>query len=107
MHGFQLDPHAVLGVAPGASHEQVRDAYRQKTGRWPNERSGPIAEAPGETWNAVANALGGGGRGLPGGSSLGRLLREHRCPGEGNRSSLLSPTNVSHHDHGNCSTAPI
>jgi hypothetical protein len=31
MHGFQLDPHAVLGIAPGASSEEIRDAYRTKT----------------------------------------------------------------------------
>ena len=47
------------------------------TGRWPKRDSGPIEEAPGETWGAVEMALAHGQRGLPGGSSLIRLLK--RC----------------------------
>ena len=35
--------------------------------------SGPIAEAPGETWKSVDLALRYGYRGLPGGASLARL----------------------------------
>jgi curved DNA-binding protein CbpA len=31
IHGFQLDPHGILGVSPGASSQQIRDAYREKT----------------------------------------------------------------------------
>jgi hypothetical protein len=49
-------------------------AYRARTGRWPNIRSGPIPELPGETWRSVEMALRGGTRGLPSGWSL-RLLR--------------------------------
>ncbi len=45
-----------------------------RTGRWPRLRSGPVAAAPGETWKGVHQALCGGGRGLPCGSSLARLL---------------------------------
>jgi hypothetical protein len=30
------------------------DAHRRRTARWPPSRSGPIPEAPGDTWNAVA-----------------------------------------------------
>jgi hypothetical protein len=52
-------------------------AYRERTRRWPGARSGPIPEAPGETWGAVYQALYLGLRGLPGGSSLARLLGEH------------------------------
>jgi hypothetical protein len=54
------------------------DAHLARTGRWPAARSGRIPEAPGETWAGVHKALRKGLRGLPGGSSLVRLLREQR-----------------------------
>jgi hypothetical protein len=54
------------------------DAHHARTGRWPTVASGPIPEAPGETWRAVSNALSHGFRGLPRGSSLPRLLQHHR-----------------------------
>jgi hypothetical protein len=54
------------------------DAYQQRTGRWPKVKSGPIPEAPGETWMRVGTALIEGLRGLPGGSSLAQLLAERR-----------------------------
>jgi hypothetical protein len=49
-------------------------AHHQRTGAWPTMVSGPIADAPGETWTAINHALGDGGRGLPGGDSLARLI---------------------------------
>src|SRR5262249_32842998 len=49
-----------------------------RTGRWPAVKSGPIPEAPGETWVAVDQALRMGARGLPGGSSLAGLLLKRR-----------------------------
>jgi hypothetical protein len=49
-------------------------AYQERTGNWPKEDSGPIPEAPGETWLAMDMALRKGRRGLPGGSSIARLL---------------------------------
>ncbi len=55
------------------------DAYHQRHGRWPLRNAGAVAEAPGETWTAVEIALSHGNRGLPGGSSLARLLAEHRA----------------------------
>jgi hypothetical protein len=54
------------------------DAHYERTGRWPTSDSGAIAEAPGETWANVDNALRNGLRHLPGGSSLAELLAEHR-----------------------------
>jgi hypothetical protein len=54
------------------------DEHHARTGRWPHRNSGPVAGAPGETWVHVSQALGKGLRGLPGGSSLFRLLAEHR-----------------------------
>ena len=57
------------------------DAYHQRTGRWPTHKSGPIADAPGETWLAVDMALRQGIRGLKGDSSLFQFLRKHRKVG--------------------------
>jgi hypothetical protein len=54
------------------------DAYFKQHGQWPTSSSGKIADAPGETWTAVAIALSHGRRGMPGGSSLAQLLAEHR-----------------------------
>jgi hypothetical protein len=50
--------------------------YKERTGEWPNEKSGSIPELPGETWAKVMSALHKGGRGLPGGSSLAQLCEE-------------------------------
>jgi hypothetical protein len=54
------------------------DAHHVRTGRWPIAKSGPVADALGENWNAIEAALRGGHRGLPGGSSLARLLAAQR-----------------------------
>jgi hypothetical protein len=54
------------------------DAHHARAGEWPGVLSGPIPEAPGETWKAVNMALYRGFRGLPGGDSLARLLRRRR-----------------------------
>jgi hypothetical protein len=54
------------------------DAHYRRTGQWPMSKSGPILEAPGETWLAVQKALYDGKRGLRGGSSLAQLLAKHR-----------------------------
>lgn len=63
---------------PRLNVKQIRawaEAHRRREGRWPTGRSGAVREAPGETWGAIQTALVQGGRGLPGGSSLSRLLR--------------------------------
>jgi hypothetical protein len=54
------------------------DAHHRRTGQWPTRDSGPVADAPGETWSGVDAALKAGSRGLPCVSSLARLVREHR-----------------------------
>jgi superfamily II DNA or RNA helicase len=55
------------------------DQHKRRTGRWPQkEGSGEVKDAPGESWTAINSALRMGLRGLPGGSSLARLLTEHR-----------------------------
>jgi hypothetical protein len=66
---------------PALTPEQIlrwADAHRRSTGRWPTAKSGPIPNAPGETWLAVETALRVGRRGLPGGDSVARLLVRHR-----------------------------
>jgi hypothetical protein len=54
------------------------DAHYRRAGIWPGAESGPVAEAPGETWKAVDVALKQGFRGFSGGMSLARLLAEER-----------------------------
>jgi hypothetical protein len=62
------------------------DQHHDRTGRWPTASSGPVASQDGLTWNAINTDLKLGCRGLPGGSSLARLLAEQR--GARNRASL-------------------
>jgi hypothetical protein len=54
------------------------DAHHAATCAWPTVYAGPVAGQPGETWLAVNSALDRGMRGLPGGMSLAKLMREHR-----------------------------
>lgn len=54
------------------------DAYHAQTGRWPQQDSGPVLSASGETWSGVNAALRQGLRGLPGGTTLYRLRRRHK-----------------------------
>lgn len=66
---------------PPLSVEQIlawADEYHRQTGRWPNEKSGPVAGAPSETWGRIQLALRAGKRGLSGGESLTKLFVEHR-----------------------------
>jgi hypothetical protein len=55
------------------------DAHRAHTGAWPGTAGGPVLACPGVTWRQIDNALRLGLRGLPGGSSLPRLLERARC----------------------------
>jgi hypothetical protein len=54
------------------------DAWLLRTRAWPTLTSGPIPESLGDTWRRVDRALRDGYRGLPAGSSLARLLKDHR-----------------------------
>jgi len=58
-------PHLVV-----AKVKRWAVAHKRRTGRWPNTKSGPVVDAPGETWGGIHQALAAGQRGLPGGSSL-------------------------------------
>src|SRR5262249_59555608 len=62
---------------PRLSVERIRnwaEAHRDRTGGWPTIASGPVAEAPDENWRNIDDALRRGCRGLPGRSSLVRLI---------------------------------
>lgn len=54
------------------------DAHYQRTGEWPNQKSGRVAETLQENWATLDSALKVGSRGLPAGSSLSKLLRARR-----------------------------
>jgi len=72
-HALARVPFTVEGILAWA------DAHHARTAEWPDRNSGPIPECPGSTWTAVETALTSGGRGLPGGSSISRLLAERRA----------------------------
>jgi hypothetical protein len=50
------------------------DAQYERTGQWPRMESGAVVGVAGATWSAIQQALYIGCRGLPGGTSLARLL---------------------------------
>ena len=52
--------------------------HHQRTGRWPTGESGPVVDAPGETWKGIDVVLRHGCRGFPVGHSLARLLAAKR-----------------------------
>jgi hypothetical protein len=57
------------------------DAHHRRTGQWPTQYSGAVADARGETWSAIQTALQKGGRGFPGEFSIRKLLvRVGRIP---------------------------
>jgi hypothetical protein len=83
--------HRNRGDLPPLSQKKIlawADGHYRRSGRWPNVNSGPVAEAPGERWDLIDNALRAGHRGLAGGSSLLRLLARKR----GVRNPLRLPT---------------
>ncbi len=66
---------------PQLTVEQIlawADDHHRRTGKWPTYRSGVVLAAPHETWQKIDGCLRGGCRGLPGGTSLPRLLAKHR-----------------------------
>jgi hypothetical protein len=54
------------------------DAHHAKMGTWPKQRSGSVIGGEGDTWLAIDSGSRFGHRGLPGGSSLAKLLARHR-----------------------------
>jgi hypothetical protein len=72
---------AALNRRPDLTVDQILawvDAHHAAHGRWPVEDSGAVMAAPRETWGAISQALLYGRRGLSAGSSLARLLQDHR-----------------------------
>jgi hypothetical protein len=69
-------------VLPPLSERRILawvDGHYPRTGAWPNENSGPVADAPaGEIWATINAALSQGLRGLTGGSSLAVLIAAKR-----------------------------
>jgi len=66
---------------PSLTIEQIlhwADEHFKRVGEWPNTSDGVIHAAPKERWSAVNAALRHGKRGLPGGTSLARLLIAQR-----------------------------
>ncbi len=53
------------------------DEYKKKTGEWPKEDSGQVT-GTNEMWINITASLRSGTRGLPGGSSIAKLLTEQR-----------------------------
>jgi len=54
------------------------DAHYDRTGEWPETKSGELFDAPNEKWVNIDQALRKGLRGFVGGSSLAQLLAKHR-----------------------------
>ena len=69
-----------LGLPPLTEDQILKwaDHHHKKTGDWPRKNSGEVLNAPMETWRNIHAALLHGLRGLPGKSSLARLLSERR-----------------------------
>lgn len=66
---------------PKLEQEQIlgwADFHFEQTGLWPTRRSGQIRGTNGERWDRIDGSLREGSRGIPGGSSLARLLQEQR-----------------------------
>lgn len=77
---FRPHPHGLDSAdVPPLSEDRIlawARVHHARHGELPNACSGAIGGAVGETWNGVDRALRKGSRGLSGGSSLLRLLRE-------------------------------
>ena len=69
------------------------DAFRARTGKWPTRRDGRVA-LPDTSWSAVNTCLYRGLRGLNPGSSLAKLLLEHRGRRHKTYRPPLTPTRI-------------
>lgn len=54
---------------------EMAEKHKERTGKWPGQKTGPIVDGhEGDTWAQYERLLCDGGRGLPGGSSLAKLI---------------------------------
>jgi hypothetical protein len=85
-----------LNLPPLTEEQILRLAERhfQQTGNWPKYTSGPVRDAPGETWAGIDTALRLGKRELGGGSSLAKLLEQARKTDVLSASSIAQPSLV-------------
>jgi len=91
---------------PPLTEEQIlawADAYHLQTREWPMRATIIILGSGRENWLAIDSALRHGYRGLPGGSSLGKLLAERRGVRNPSNLPLLTEEQIlawadSHHD---------
>lgn len=70
--------------------------HYRRTGRWPIANSGPVDQAPSETWSAINEALIKGRRNLPRGSSLATLLAAWGVKRNRKRPSTLTIRQILH-----------
>lgn len=71
-HGKKLPPLRFGQILEWADH------HFERLGEWPHPPSGAVMDQPGETWAGISAALGAGLRGLPGGTTLAKLLAAQR-----------------------------
>ena len=65
---------------PGLTEElilELADKHYERTGEYPDTQLGKVVGHFGDTWRGINQALNRGGRGLPGGDSLLKLLKRH------------------------------
>ncbi len=75
-HGFRRHLHA----QPRLTDKKIlrwMNAFHRRHGRWPRSTDGETVGVEGEKWRNINNALMYGLRGMPGGSSLTRLVHGH------------------------------
>jgi len=70
-----------MANSPRLTEEQIlawADEHRKRTSGWPAIKTGVIALSPNDTWAMIDDALPSRYRGLPGGSSILKLLGQYR-----------------------------
>ena len=82
-HARVSEPVDSAKLLPDTQRASTARLHRQRTGTWPHADSGPIIDASGETWKAVAMVLHFELRGIRKRTSLARLLKAERADEDG------------------------